>query len=1496
MQRTFTQFLFFLFFSCAWMPYSQAQVLLNELSPDSGMSDGANDGIVELINAGAAAADIGCMVLSNGEWTVTIPDGTMLAAGEVFLIGCSDNSTASSVEGLTCDRCDFAGLALDLDVCTNTAAITPGSGSDLTLDNENSTDGDQVALFDESGNILDAVMWTTGSHVTGGSDVDLTANGAETVTAPNDGAACNHVNPFTLPVPADAAWTQLTDFIRGCNTSYIRDIGSTGTGAAGAWSVTNHPNPGQANDAPAFDFSISATELCGPGTVTVTAEIYNYQNVQPTIFDIANKYGSYIKDETGTIIAWPSISSSNGTTTLSYTSGILAAGTYTFVAQWDDYTEGCCGSTSPTSGNECYERQKFTVTVSEPMALSGTDAIVCPADFELGQVDLSTLVTGGGNNTYELFDNGVSQGSSATGVFTILDTYTGPITAVATNGTACGLANINFTIDNSCRLLPPCPMITSSSFLKNGAACGSSGGSFSSTTCPLDPGTIAFVGYNADGTDTYSFLVLGDIDAGTTISFTDNRFNGTVLLANESTQSWTAPAGGVSAGTIVTITGNVPTVGTVTGSTALGLAAGGDQIIAYCGTAATPTFVAAINNEGAAIWQATTVETNNASALPTGLTDGTTAVALNEVDNAAFGCAGGAVSGSPADILAMINNTANWTITDDAAAVALPACTYTINAAPPMPCMACPGDEITMSVDGTDLPAGGTIDFYMTTASTDLMAYSASTAGTLIGSIDIPAAAAVVCDPAGGIVINEVGSRPSSGDAGGGGEYIELKNTSCSAIDIGCMVLSDGDWTFVIPDGVMLGSLEFYVIGASAAVPNVDLIGHDGVAPNPNTAGSNSASNILNFTNGTEQVVLFADDRSIIDAIEWGGGQSLPATLTPTTVTGCSTADVTLPIIDPATYTSASTPSSPGESISLNEAGSLVSLAETPGVENFMPSVPPPAPIIYTIPESLCNQGPQFIRGIINPFVEDSPTGCNEVDPTSATVEFEFSVACTEVMLSGDAVSCTAPVAVDLAFMAGATGMDYTVTLLNNTTMTTEVIALTNVTIPGTETLDLTSTGEYTVQSVVPAMGCDANVSGTADIAISDSPVYSIASTAGASCEGGVYEVVLTFDNVEFPVEFEYTIDGGTPIAGVANTSPFILLTSMTGDYEVTTATDGIGCPFTTPGIVSIVPPVCTGSISGNVWYDGTIDVGDGVNTAEPAAPGVVVNLFSANGTFVGTTTTDANGDYSFTGVAPGDYYVEFEYPIGYEAAPTVGAGPGVDGSDVIPTGASGVDQTLLTLDDVPGGQTAVFSLLDNCFAPCDVVGIDAGIVGPMPLPIELVDFTATKRDANVLLEWSTALEINNDKYIIERSNNGEDFTMIGAVQGAGNSSTTNNYSYVDERPFFGINYYRLRQVDFDGSSTLSQVEVVRFETESIEMVIAPNPSSDYTYVNLTKGLEQEATLEVFNVLGARVGQVLIDQDQMIQRLNINFLPNGTYFVRLQVGDKLLTQKIVKAQ
>jgi hypothetical protein len=147
-----------------------------------------------------------------------------------------------------------------------------------------------------------------------------------------------------------------------------------------------------------------------------------------------------------------------------------------------------------------------------------------------------------------------------------------------------------------------------------------------------------------------------------------------------------------------------------------------------------------------------------------------------------------------------------------------------------------------------------------------------------------------------------------------------------------------------------------------------------------------------------------------------------------------------------------------------------------------------------------------------------------------------------------------------------------------------------------------------------------------------------------------------------------------------------------------------------------------------------------------------------------------------------------------------------------------------------------------------DHMDADIPIVAGTPLPVVLTSFNAIKQGDNCLLQWNTAVEIDNDHFDVERSGNGLAFEKIGTVAGANNSNANKNYTFLDDNTL-PDNYYRLKQVDKNGMQTYSNVLQMHFERG--ESIIAyPNPATDYLTI---KGLLGGEQIVVYTTLGQKL-------------------------------------------
>jgi hypothetical protein len=184
----------------------------------------------------------------------------------------------------------------------------------------------------------------------------------------------------------------------------------------------------------------------------------------------------------------------------------------------------------------------------------------------------------------------------------------------------------------------------------------------------------------------------------------------------------------------------------------------------------------------------------------------------------------------------------------------------------------------------------------------------------------------------------------------------------------------------------------------------------------------------------------------------------------------------------------------------------------------------------------------------------------------------------------------------------------------------------------------------------------------------------------------------------------------------------------------------------------------------------------------------------------------------------------------------------------------------------------------------------------PAPLPVTLMSFTAALANGQVNLDWVTASELNNDRFEVERSGNGLDFTLINTVKGAGTTNEKRRYQDVDRKPLSGTSYYRLKQVDFDGTVAYSRtVAVNNNSSRKAEAKIFPNPAADFLQLDLgTPGTNVKVM--VVNM----VGQVVISQQlsgfesQQHFNLDVSRLAKGPYQLLIHSNELKTTKKFLK--
>lgn len=190
-------------------------------------------------------------------------------------------------------------------------------------------------------------------------------------------------------------------------------------------------------------------------------------------------------------------------------------------------------------------------------------------------------------------------------------------------------------------------------------------------------------------------------------------------------------------------------------------------------------------------------------------------------------------------------------------------------------------------------------------------------------------------------------------------------------------------------------------------------------------------------------------------------------------------------------------------------------------------------------------------------------------------------------------------------------------------------------------------------------------------------------------------------------------------------------------------------------------------------------------------------------------------------------------------------------------------------------------------------------------LPVEFINFSAStqKESSKIILEWETATETNNRGFEIEKSFDKIKFVTIGFITGSGTSSDVHSYFFADNTKSRGVSFYRLKQVDFNGKYSFSNIiEVNLSPTEYSLSQNYPNPFNPSTVISWQLAASGFVSLKVYDVLGNEVAALVNEEKQpgsykvffdTQQKTNNTQLTSGVYFYQLRAGDFIQTKKMI---
>ena len=179
-----------------------------------------------------------------------------------------------------------------------------------------------------------------------------------------------------------------------------------------------------------------------------------------------------------------------------------------------------------------------------------------------------------------------------------------------------------------------------------------------------------------------------------------------------------------------------------------------------------------------------------------------------------------------------------------------------------------------------------------------------------------------------------------------------------------------------------------------------------------------------------------------------------------------------------------------------------------------------------------------------------------------------------------------------------------------------------------------------------------------------------------------------------------------------------------------------------------------------------------------------------------------------------------------------------------------------------------------------------------MALPVKFIGFNVARQNNDVLVQWTTAEEMNSRNFEVQRSENGIDWTTVSSIAAAGNSSATHSYSYTDKNIISKLVYYRIRQVDMDGKFSLTPVRIIKNDVAVAEVKITA-ASSNSIYVHFSAQVKGNVVIRLTTSNGQVISQETVDSPVGQVIVPVQNSNKGIYIVTVADGQELKFSKQV---
>jgi hypothetical protein len=397
-----------------------------------------------------------------------------------------------------------------------------------------------------------------------------------------------------------------------------------------------------------------------------------------------------------------------------------------------------------------------------------------------------------------------------------------------------------------------------------------------------------------------------------------------------------------------------------------------------------------------------------------------------------------------------------------------------------------------------------------------------------------------------------------------------------------------------------------------------------------------------------------------------------------------------------------------------------------------------------------------------------------------------------------------------------------------------------------------------------------------------------ISGNKAISFGGGIYNTNGSNPNITNVIIRGNLASIGSAISNNSNSSPILTNVSITGNY----ASDRGGGMFNFDNCNPILTNV---TISGNKDVQG----GGAISNFGLSSSQIRNSIIYGNSTGIENDGSSNSGiSYSLVqglsntsnGNIDGSSDPKFLVPIDFNSSPSIDGDYRVTDNSS-PTINKG-NNTYFDAGQSPNLHSIITDLDGNPRIYDGIVDMGA-YESQSTVPITLVNYTAKAEGKQALLKWTTATENNNKEYVVMHSTDGKNFTEIGKVTAAGNSSMMKDYFFYDRNPSLGINYYSLSQIDFDGKTIQLGVRTVNFSIANTNVInVYPNPVRNMALVEFTAN--QFHQLELTDINGKVLQRIALSNFDSQKKVDMGSLSAGIYFIKLIGNTGVESRKVVK--